>query len=111
MTCAACSFASSTSVRLPSLKLSSLPGWSRWRCLRSVRICASASVKSSSGRILISIFLAERSGLTEEIQRGGLPEDRDLGGAVDVLGREGPTGDERPVVGLQVILGHAVDVR
>src|SRR5437867_11011586 len=55
--------------------------------------------------------LAERIGVTEEIQGGGLPEDRDLRGAVDVLGPERSTGVERPVAGLQIILGHAVDVR
>src|SRR5204862_36625 len=55
--------------------------------------------------------LTERIGVTEEIQGGGLPDDRDLGGAVDVLGPERSTGGERPVVSFQILLGHAVDVR
>src|SRR5438477_369194 len=63
------------------------------------------------GDLLDPDDLAERIGVTEEFLDGGLPEDRDLGGAIDVMGVERSTRVERPIAGLQVILGHTVDVR
>src|SRR5437667_42990 len=55
--------------------------------------------------------LAERVRIPEEIQGGRLSEQCNFGGALDVLRPDGPPGNERPIPGLDVVRGHALDRR
>src|SRR5438876_3742451 len=55
--------------------------------------------------------LAERVRIPKEIQDGGLSEQSNFGGALDVLRPDRPPANERPVPGLDVIRGHALDRR